>query len=693
MSTTVVNGAPMTVFYGTNDQSTRQLQREPEARPTHLPMFWTYAKKGRDTEVFFVVGDSLTQTFDAETFNLRGVYATHVTELLNRVNAQGNICAVKRVKPDDAPGPATLRIYMDVLATKVPEYTRNSDGTYEIDSFGNKTPTGSTIDGYQVKFTIGQADSDFGTATQVTGDQTDSDTSTTSKRYPIIDVEVDNFGDWGNNVGLRLWAATQNSTNPVDDRLIANTKIYPFRMSVIQRADALSIGQTVATQAGEQYMDFTFKPGVINPYTDRDMYLGDILVKAYQDTQTVGSPPIYGPFGRMKIYDNYVTEIINEFYTAEKPYIDEFSDLNGEDTDEQYRFNFISGLNSSGAPYHSFVFNNEDSNAVVLTENSTSYAAGGGDGTMNETAFAALVKTDALNLADPNHAYQNMSKYPFSHFYDTGYPLETKYSLASALAIRKDTFVVLSTYDVNGTELTAADESSIAIALRTRLQMYPESEYFGTSTMRGMVVPRYGDLIGSQYRKKLPLTVEVGVKSAKYMGAASRQWDSRENLEGDPGNRVDLFTNINNTYTPATVRNKDWDNGLVAVLDYDRSSAFFPAYKTVYDNDTSVLNSYITACAVAELEKVGYEVWKELSGRSDLSEIQLIKEVNDRFNAKTTNLFAGRYVITPNAYFTADDRARGYSWTTEVTIYAPTMYTVQKLIITSRRMSDLEENQ
>lgn len=692
MSTTVVNGAPMTYFYGTDDQSTRQIQREPEARPTHLPMIWTYAKKGRE-DVYFVVGGSRSVLFGEETFDIRSKYATHATVLANTVNAAGNLCAIRRVRPHDANGPATLRLWMDVLVKEIPEYERNSDGTYRYDSFGRLIETGNTIPGgHQVKFVVTQATGQFGEATMGVGDQVDPVTNTQSDRYPIMDFEVDSFGAYGNNIGVKIWAATSNSYSPLDERLVSNQKVYPFRIAAVERKDSLSTGKQVATQLGEQYLDVVLKPDMVNPYNDRDVSVGEVFIPAYQDFRTLGTPPQFGPFGRMKVYDDYIETLIEQFYQAERPYIDSFSDF-WDEADEAYRFNIFGGVSTQGVPYQSYVFNNEDPNSSVLTEHSVLYASGGSDGTMNEALFAELVAEDVRNFADRNHHYQNTARYPVSHFYDSGFPLDTKYALCSALAIRKDTVVVLSTYDVLGVPLSAADESSLAIALKTRLQMYPESEYFGTSTMRGMVVPRFGKMINNQYRKKLPLSIEVAMKSARYMGASNKIWDSVYNFEGDPNNRVVSFTDINSTWTPAHVRNKDWDNGLVAVLDYDRSEAFFPAYKTVYDNDTSVLNSYITVCAIAELQKIGEEVWKELSGRSDLTESQLVKEVEDRYNAKTTHLFDSRYVITPRAYFTADDRSRGYSWTTEVTIYSPTMYTVQKLIVVARRISDLEGEQ
>ena len=45
----IVNAAPMINLLGTQDLSTKQLVREPVARPTHLPKFYLYTKKGPTT--------------------------------------------------------------------------------------------------------------------------------------------------------------------------------------------------------------------------------------------------------------------------------------------------------------------------------------------------------------------------------------------------------------------------------------------------------------------------------------------------------------------------------------------------------------------------------------------------------------------------------------------------------------------
>ena len=693
MTATIVNAAPMTIMQGIQDLSTRALVPEPEVLPTHLPKVYLYTQKG-PTDPQLVSGNSLTNMYGVDSFDLRKQWATHATVLANLINAQGNAMMVQRVKPVDAAGPANIRVYLDVLPTKVPEYARNSDGSYEVDANGQPVATGNMINGFQVKWVVAPIPLDendvatFGLGTPIPGDQSDTTTHTQSQRYPIIDMEVPDFGSYGNNNGFRLWAPTSKSSSPIDDRLIAQEKVYPFRMACVSRSNPLTTPSIVQTQYAEQFVNLCFKPNTIDKNTDTQVYAGDVFIQAYQNLTSPSLPPQYGPFGRFKLYDANVEGLLAQFYAAELPFVDSFSDFDGSNN-EEYRFNLISGVSSNAVPYHSYIVVTGAANSVRFTENSTVYATGGSDGTMDDISFAALVSAEVVKYSDENSILQDTARYPESIIYDSGFPLATKYDLCSFISTRKDTAVVLSTHDVDSPVLTASQESALAIALRTRLQMYPESEYFGTSTVRGMIVGRCGTMLNSQYTKKLPLTLEIATKAAKYMGAGNGIWKSGFSFDISPANNVDMFVDVNVTFTPATVRNKDWANGLNWVESFTRRTLYFPALKTVYDNDTSVLNSFFTMMACVELEKVGDRARRAYSGESSLTNDQVIERVNQFVIDNTVGRFDNRFIIKPNAYYTAADIARGYSWTLAIKLYAPNMKTVGTLLIQAYRISDL----
>lgn len=701
MTATIVNAAPMTQMLGTQDLSTRALVPEAEVLPQHLPKVYIYSKKGPTTPQL-VAGGSRSQMYGEDSFDLRMPWTTHATVLSNLLNAQGNAQIIQRIKPTDSGPAASIRLYLDVLQTAIQTYERNFDGTLKLDIDGRAIAVGDPINGYKVKWVTKNVpaparnvdnqgnvfyDQDnFGEEQVMPGDQVGGGGQ--SLRYPIMDIRVSDFGAYGNDIGLRIWAPTSSSTMPIDTRILDNEKVYPFRMACVSRTNSLSTARLTAAASGDQFVNVCFKPNVIDRNTDSEMYVGDIFLNAYQDILNPNQPPKFGPFGELHLYDVNVDELVRMFYVAEQPYFDSFSDFKSE-PGEAHRFNFLTGTSSSGVAYQSYQIVTNTVDGFRFSDSSTIFAKGGDDGTMNEILFAESVTQEVLEYANPDSPLQDTARYPESIFYDSGFPLTTKYALCSFIAQRKDTSVVLSTHDVLGLPLTASQESSLAIALRTRLQMYPESEFYGTPTMRGMIVGRCGTLLNSQYRKKLPLTLEIATKAAIYMGAGNGKWRSGSNFDQAPANEVTMFTDVNVSFTPATVRNKDWDNGLVWVESYSRRSLYFPALKTVYDNDTSVLNSFFTMMACVELEKIGMRAHRRFSGVSSLSNGQLIQRVNDFVDENTIGRFDGRFVIVPDAYFTAADIARGYSFGLRIKIYAAGMKTVLSLTIQSYRIEDL----
>jgi hypothetical protein len=699
MANAIINAAPMTNMLGVQDNSTRALVPTPESLPTHLAKVYLYAQTGPGpSQPQLVVGDGMTQMYGADTFDYLKSYANHQTVLANTLNAAGNQMMIERVIPTDAAPRANLRVYLDVLPTTVTDYQRNTDGSIKLDpTTGDPIPVagaGGQIAGYQVKWVTAyitpeeDGTSTVGAGTIAPGDQTDG-SSVQSQRYPIFDLEASHIGAAGNWNGFRFWAPTSVSSTPINDAYLTDDQVYPFRFAFAKKPSANGTAAIVAGNDGSQYYDLGLKPGVIDKSTTQQMYVGDRLIQAYQNLNpTDGTPPQWGPFGNLHVYDDNIATVLGLFYAAEFPVAGAFSDFTGAEG-EEYLFNFVSGVSSQNVPYHSYQVVTAANNAVRFTQNSTIYASGGTDGTMSDANFATLVSAAVAGYADVNSYLQDTATYPESIMYDTGYPLATKYDLCQFIAVRKDTAVVLSVYDNSGTVMTAAAESALAVALRTRLQMYPESDYFGTATMRGMIIGRSGTLISSLYTKRLPLTIEFASKAAKYMGSGDGVWKSVYSFDSDPLNQVTLMTNINVTFTPASVRNTDWDNGLVWVEAYGRRSYYFPAFKTVYDDDTSVLTSFFTMMGCVELEKVGDRIRRKFSGNSKLKPGQLVDQVNKEAVKQTNQRFDGRFTIIPNTYFTAEDTARGYSWTLMLKIYADNMDTVETLIIQANRASDL----
>lgn len=685
----IVSAAPRLYSAGANDKSRRTVTPARDAIPTFLVKVWGYAKTG-PTDSQLVVGQSRTFLYDAASFDERGKYATHATALSNTLNNKGNIQMFQRVIPKDAGPLSTIRLFLDLLPTLVPEYQRSDDGSIVKDPDGMPVPTGVNIQGYKARWIARQIPLDnMGLGTIQPGTLTDG--ATQSKLYPIKDLQVPYIGTDGNNAGLRMYSPVAVGLSPFDDRLLTEAKVYPYRLVCLKRADEQSTGKLVRTRFGDTSVQVSFKPDAINRNDPNgQLYVGDAFIQAYQNLDDPNVVPQRGVFDTLYMYDANVEAVLRLLYAAEAPFADQFSDFIGNDIEEElYMYNMVGGVSSKNVPYHSLIIDNTGVDTVRMSENSVFYARGGSDGTMNETLFAALVAEKVADYADTNSDLQDRVVNCESFVIDSGFPLDTKYELTKAISIRKDIGVILATHDVLGTTLSAAEESSIGAALRTRLQLYPESEFYGTSVMRGMVIAQSGEFLDGSYRKRLPLTLEIAKKAADYMGAADGKWKNGLIFDSAPLSEVTSFKNVNATFKPDSVRNVDWRNSVNTAQSYKRRSVFFPALKTAYDDDTSVLNSFFAMCGCIELQKVGYRSWQYFTGSIRRTRPVLKRDVEKFISDDVKDRFDGNFVIIPEVYYTQADMDRGYSWSTRIQMGANNMTTVNSFELETYRMEDL----
>lgn len=694
MNTNIVNASPMNIGRGIQDLSTRTPAVEPEALPTHLVKAYIFAQKG-PTSPQLVSGAARDRMYGSATFDLRSKFAKHPTVMCNAVNAQGNMMMLERVLPTDIGPRANLTLWLDLLATDLPNYQRNADGTIKKDALtGEKLVVVGkpTIPGFKGKWVVTRVTSrpadgeePFADHSPVRGDLGTAGAEST--RYPILSLQASSYGEVFNDVGIRLWAPSAKSLQVVNTKSIVANSVYPFRIAVVKRANAKKTATLVATEGGDPSVEFTFKPGVINTLTDAKYTLSDIFLDSYRSIRDLRFPAKYGDFGRIRVYDAYVQEVLGKIYEAEV----EADSVSAELRDGDFwMVNPISGCYSSGEEYHTLQLDSLSTNALTLGESYNVFAGGATDGTLSDEMFDSLVGERLQEYADPNSQLMNTAVMAESIFYDTGFSAETKKIACKFISERKDTAVILSTYQVGGQELTAAEEHSLAVMLRTHAQMYPESDYFGTNTVRALIMGRYGYLRDSQWSKKMPVAIELAVMAAKMMGAADGRWKEAATFDRRPNNELTMFdaATINVTYTSPEARNKDWDVGLNFVANATRQTLYFPALKTVYDNDTSVLTSFFNMMACVEIQKVGDRVHRMYSGNVRLSDEQLVQRVNDEFLKMTNGRFAGLCRVVPKAQLTDADMLRGFSWSLPVEAYFNNMKTVQVMDIRAYRMMD-----
>jgi len=701
MVTSIINASPTVVDLGRDDKSTRQVPVQPIPRPTHLPKFWLYTEKGP-------LGPQLVTSAEAQlmygtaSFDTTKQYYNHATLFATKVMGEGNSIMLERVVPADS-ATASLILWCEIgddAAMTV--YQRDpATGAWILDNTGNRIPEtpATTVSGKRIRWELtahasANLGTDFGNLTPQAGTVLNNST-----KYPILELKAKSPGDFGNLAGIRIYPAKNDE---LPSGFISSSEVYPYWIEVIRKKDPTSTADTVANNFGEARTLFSFKKDSINGITTAELDLEKKFLSWYENTEDPKYPLSFSDFEEINVYHTNIDTILTAMKAAESAAMTTVTGVNpawynlawfdgdpSQATTPTDIFDFVRCISTNGAPYEGVRLASGANAGIYFTKLTDNLMANGSDGTMSDSLFAGLVSAKALEYLDPNSRVQDNAVNVESIFYDSGFPLQTKKDLMAVLALRKDTFLNLSTYIAGNPAPSISDDAATATALATNLAAYPDSDFYGTKVFRAMIVSQTGMVRNHTYVKRAPLLLEIAIKSARYMGAGTSKWKSGFSFDSAPGNIVEDMYKIEADFIPANTKFILWDKQVVWVQPFDRKRYFFPAAQTVYDNDTSVLNAYLTAMAAVELDKIGWDAWRNFTGVSSLTDAQLTQRVKDFVNERVKDKFDDRFVVIPEAFMTAADTLRGYSWTLVIKLYAPNMKTVETLKIETYRIGDL----
>ena len=677
MSNIVVNGAPHVVDQYTKDSSGIVALREAEAIPQHLPKVYLFAERGTEKEWLGAANERERQ-YGAISFDERSKFFTHTTQLSNVVNAQGNVCMYKRLVPADAGPASNYTLWLDVLETTVDIYERATDGS--IKTVAGEPVVLETAPGFKFKLVKtfetdkALAASGFGTKAQKEGDQVDPlDPLNRSTRYPLFEKRASSRGAWGNNVGSRVWGL-DSRLDGTPEKMVAVERAFPYMMQIVERDTRINSIKTIPTALNDLSMMFTLKPHTVDPSTDKDLYLGDVYGPTYNQTDS-RYPIQEAALSDLAIYQANIDELLAKFHAAEVAYIDPaFYDFTSAPTDK-YLFNLLSGQTMGGYPYHTYV---PVETGISLNRYETVFADGGSDGTLSLATLEELVIAEVRRYSDDYDEIQDKAYHVESHLYDSGFSLTTKMELPAFISVRGDTFVTFGTFQEGSGTFDNSEELSIAQALKARLSNLPESVYFGTPVLRAGIYGGDCEIRNARIAKRVSTVMEVAHKRAKYMGAANGRWTTGQQYDqGAPGSMTEITTNHSRLWVPVKVRYRFWDAGLNWWGRYDRSQVFCPAFRTVYENETSVLTADSVAQAIIQLNKINDRSWRAHSGTVGQSDAVFVARVNQFIADAVRDRFDNRFPIEPDAMVTESDKARGsISWHSRIKIFADPMRTV-----------------
>ena len=713
----ILNASPQVINLGIQDLSTRVVTPEAIEIPQHLPKVFMFAKKGT-TIPTLTIGAPMLLQYGAESFDPKYKWFNHATKFATAMAGAANTLMIQRVIPDDAGPESNVIIYADVLATTVPNYLRNSDGAYVIDIATNSykvDPLTPTIAGVKIKYVRDHKDAAslvLGMATSATGTMVD-DLGNPSTMYPIMEFKAKYQGLDYNNLGISI---TNMIGTDIDSRITSATNALTYKLSLVTRKTPLSKYEIVPSLYNEPSVLFSLREKAINPLTEARFDIEAVFDQNWFNETDVLLPLRYNQFEGMKVYRSNIELVLGMITANEKNYVsattatwedgndastltwfDYTSDTEVDTDAGKYLTNLFTCKSSKNVNYFTAVI---DDTTPVLTGNrkeisisSTTpvFLDGGSDGTLSDANFELLVQREMQAYLDADSRVMDNAVNVESVIYDSGFSLDTKKELCNFIALRKDTAVALSTHTASLGEkyLPLSDQRAIAVALKTRLKLTPESEYFGTPVTRGIVVAGTGLMPDNSSKDEVSLLYSIAIKSAQFMGAGNGRWNGVYAFDRAPGNIIKELKDVKPDFIPAGIKPTLWNDGIVWAQPYDRRQYHFPAVQTVYQDDTSVLNSWTTVMAAITLTKIGDDAWRNFTGSTDLSEAELAEKIVDFVNKATQNKFDGRIVVIPEVQFTAADKQRGYSWRLVNKLYASNMKSVMVYVTQSNRLSDL----
>ncbi len=490
--------------YGTQDNSRRSIPADPITASMTTGLVGILAERGRGDITLTTTSANIL--YGNKTFDKDSAFYHHSTELLSELAGLGIPMFVKRFIPEGA-AKAMLRVSIELIATDLPNYERNSDGAIKqsVDPVTGvaTSVTNGTVQGTRAiihvgvsqfapenrQFARGNIMNDFregslavngkflGEITRVDG----SKEHPKSRLYPIMDLEVDSEGEFGNNIGLVLEVPTLKQVNPANISNVIKNKAFPVRVSVVEREDRYTTPQVVPSLKSELQLDVFMKSRAVDYISGKNISFARKLIENFNRKMTATETPIWGPFGDIHVYEknlNEIQQLLCEGYAytdsdgidiaipGEGSYDDDAFDF-GRTVDHALSqpinfglFNIFTGRDVNDVPY--FSFDVRDSlmfGGVAVNSESVVYAQGGEDGLWSfaDGSPATLVNLKMLDDAMRNFLntfgrgkdqLKDILRYPITQVIDSGWSLDTKLAHSNILSARPDIHLEIGTQAV-----------------------------------------------------------------------------------------------------------------------------------------------------------------------------------------------------------------------------------------------------
>lgn len=675
----LTKATPRPIQDGIKDDSARAIPLEPQARPQYLPIFGVQAKKGPLTTKY-TASSAMLETYGGDTFDEAKKYYSHQTAAVNTAAGNGQIIGLRRLADSNAL-PAGFCLAVEYMTEELPVYEREPDGGLVLDVNQDPVPvepaqfvTGIKkrlvmIDNITAENYRSQAERP-GTLTNNAGDA--------STIVPIASA-VTEVGEYGNNVGFRFWAPTLTTNDPADEFVAEDQRTMLYRWQWYTREDEKSSAQLKLTLLQGRSVDFSLRKGATNPRTNQS-FDKQRTYKLYERKGS-GVVNVDGPVKHFHFYEQNIEALLELFYTTELAAAESQGQVSR--LSDKHEINLLGAEDFSGTPFYGI---EQVAGGLMMDDQTTHYLQGGDDGQVDEATLDTLMR-EWLRKSwdDPEEPLNDWAQHPFSRLVDTGFSLDTKYAMLDTLGRRGDFGIDICTQDLSQAENDIEAELSMGRSLRTRALLSPESLLHGTETCRVSIWGGMGTFIDSLFGRRLPTIIDIVDKCSKYLGAGTGIPNAAERPTDRENNSVAKVTDVTHTYLADAIKDTYWDIGINYCQYRDTSDLFWPAYQSVYSDDTSVLNSHFVMMNLIDVKKQMNYHWSINTGDDRLTDPEFYERSNADFGELVEARYDGRLDLTWNTVKTPADTVRGFSWTLDVQAAASNMRTVGQYNLTATR--------
>ena len=566
------SASPGVYALGTQDNSQVPIPTEQIKSPVTSVLIYMLAEQGKSDLTY--VPSGLAGLYGDKTFERGSAFYHHTNHLAETLAGVNIPLFVKRIKPEHAKT-AMLRYSLEIIATDIPVYLRNPDGSTKktLDPVtGNyiaaldKTIRGTIgvvhvgVENYDPDhrlFGKGIVVDDYRDGSTMVGGKflgeiTRADGSkehSKSRLFPLFDAPVSSFGNFGNNIGMSIDVPSLLDTNSPDRDDVAKNRSFALRVKAHKRKDANSTPSPIVTIKSEQHQDLFLKPRAVSSVTNANISFGRNFSKAFQSKATSDAAPVWGPFDDIFVYDKNIQElqrILTEGYI--------YTDSNGSDVqvlgesafDEEAAdygrsasqllsdqlnngyFNFLTGKDLNDVPYYSFSLANSTLfGGVQLGADSVHYASGGNDGLwyLPDGSPADLINLKILddavlqelnNFGNLDDKYRDGIRYPISTVIDSGYSMEVKMAFSAIIKNRPDIYMEIGTTSVAENSTETNDIGVVYMGNQLDREKVLSKELLNGWRYQGKLTKELEDARGNKlatYYRMIPESVYFGTKT------------------------------------------------------------------------------------------------------------------------------------------------------------------------------------